>query len=104
MANGMITILIVPTIRSRAQATTPITIRRQHHAAAIRSPCGTSASSRLEVELCRSTGGSAPKTEALGGAVGPGTAGDATRAASDTPLNSSLVLPSSDRADSCRDW
>jgi hypothetical protein len=46
----MTTTLITPMKRSNAQATTPTTIRRQPQAAAIRSECGTSASSRLLVE------------------------------------------------------
>ncbi|GAB3856967.1 hypothetical protein GCM10029963_54260 [Micromonospora andamanensis] len=59
-----------------------MTISRQHQAAAIRSACGTSASSRLEVELCTGVGGSAPTTVAAGGAAGPGLDGEATLAGS----------------------
>ncbi|GHJ15109.1 hypothetical protein TPA0908_31040 [Micromonospora sp. AKA38] len=58
----------------------PITISRQHQAAAMRSACGTSVSSRLTVEECIAAGGGAPTTVADGDATGPGEAGDATPA------------------------
>ncbi len=83
-ARGMITMLIVPTSFSSAQKTMPMTISRQHQAAAIRSACGTSASSRLEVELCTGAVGSAPTTVAAAGAAGPGLEGEATVADSGT--------------------
>ncbi|GAB3951923.1 hypothetical protein GCM10027614_54760 [Micromonospora vulcania] len=100
MASGMITILTVLTIRSSAQATNPITISRQHQAAAIRSPCGTWASSRLAVVLCACTGGSAPTTSAVGGATGPGASGEATRADSGTSIKSLRSVLTGSRRDS----
>jgi hypothetical protein len=57
IASGTTTMLTMLMKRSSTQPTTPTTISRHDHAAAIRSECGTSASSRLDVDRW-STGGS----------------------------------------------
>ncbi|GAB3176576.1 hypothetical protein GCM10027259_20090 [Micromonospora palomenae] len=92
--------LIVPTIFSTAQVTTPITISRHDQAAAIRSACGTSSSSRLLVEVCIAAGGSAPTTVADLGAAGPGDAGEATRASSGTSAGAERPERTDSRPDS----
>ena len=50
IASGITTMLTMPMNRSSAHPTTPTTISRQDHAAAMRNECATSASSRLAVD------------------------------------------------------